>query len=382
MRIAFDATPLIGPRTGIGWYTAELMAAVAGQAPGDEVIGLPITWRRAGLAELGDNPPANLTVVGRFAPARPLWWMWSRVPWPPLEWLVGCDVFHATNFLAPPTWRVPTVVTVHDVGFARHHTGVDPGVARMAALLPKVLDRASAIVAVSRFTADELSAWLPRVTDRIRVIPGGPRRRPSALTHLAMVGGQGTGTGTGQGSPVPPGDEFALVLGTLEPRKNVAFALDALAVLRARGVKLRLVLAGGTSPLLDVEALMAERDLGADAVIRTGYLADGEVAGLMADASLLVFPSLYEGFGMPLVEAMAAGLPVVAARAGATPETVADAAALVEPGDSAGLADAIEQVAFDETFRADLVARGTKRAAAFSWDHSARATLEVYRQVV
>jgi glycosyltransferase involved in cell wall biosynthesis len=365
MRIGFDGTPLLGPRTGIGWYTHELIDAVAALSPADDLIVFPISWRTARQLNLDPPHRANVTVERKVAPARPLWAMWDRLAFPPVEWLLDCDVFHATNFMAPPSRKVPTVVTVHDIGFVHRPGDVSPGVRRMARLLPDILRRAAAIIAVSRFTAAELTTWLPEVADRITVIPNGGHARPSGRDH-----------------GLPPGPPYALMLGTLEPRKNPALALDAFRVLRRRGVDLRLVLAGGGSHAVDVTAMLHDRGLGPSDVIRTGYVDDAAVSALLGHARLLVFPSLYEGFGMPLLEAMRAGVPVVAARAGATPETLGDAGVLVDPGDVDGFADAMERVASDETLRAQLIAAGRVQARKFSWSRAATACLDLYRSVV
>lgn len=375
MRIGFDGTPLLGHKTGIGWYTQDLIEAVADQAPADEMVVFPISWRTARTLQFDPATRTNVTVVRKVAPARPLWAMWDRVPFPPIEWFVNCDVFHATNFVSPPSKRVPSVVTVHDIGFIHQPANVDAGVKRMSRLLPTVLRRAAAIIAVSRFTRDEIATWLPEVAERITVVPNGSHRRAGALPGTVIH------PPVGVGHPVPPGAPYALMLGTMEPRKNVPFALDGIADLHRRGVNLRLVLAGSSSPLLDIDKLLRERQLGPETVVRTGYLDDDQVASLLAQARLLVFPSLYEGFGMPLIEAFEAGLPVVAARAGATPETVGGAGLLVEPGDTGALSAAMETAAFDDTVRNRLVLLGREQAALFSWTRAASACLDLYRQV-
>ena len=363
MRIGFDGTPLLGSKTGVGWYTHELIDAIAKASPTDEMVVFPISWRTARYLKLDPPHRPNVAVERKLAPARPLWAMWDRVQFPPVEWLVSCDVFHATNFIAPPSRKVPIVVTVHDINFVHRPEAVTPGVRRMARLLPDILRRASAIITVSSFTREELVAWLPDVGDKITVIHNG--------SHARAAPAPGDGAS-------PP---YALMLGTLEPRKNLPLALDALRILRRRGLDLRLVLAGGRSSLLDVPALLRKRGLGEPEVTRTGYVDDARVSALLAGARVLVFPSLYEGFGMPLLEGMEAGVPVVGVRAGATPETVGDAGLLVEPGDAEAFADAMEQAAFDDSVRARLIPAGRAQAAKFTWERAALATLDLYRQV-
>ncbi len=121
-----------------------------------------------------------MAVERKLAPARPLWAMWDRVQFPPVEWLVDCDVFHATNFIAPPSRKVPVVVTVHDIGFVHHPEAVPPGVRRMARLLPDILRRAAAIITVSEFTREELLDWLPEVADKHHRVHNGSHARELA----------------------------------------------------------------------------------------------------------------------------------------------------------------------------------------------------------
>ncbi|HUQ63932.1 MAG TPA: glycosyltransferase family 1 protein [Acidimicrobiales bacterium] len=367
LRIGFDGTPLLGKKTGVGWYTHELIDAVARLSPSSELVVFPISWRTARSLHLDPPHRPNVKVARRLAPARPLWALWDRVPFPPVEWLVGCNVFHATNFISPPSRRIPTVVTVHDIGFIRDPESVTPAIRRMARLLPTVLKRASIIVTVSDFTRDELAWWMPEISERIRVIPNG--------SHGRLIPQAGSGAPRINDAP------YALMLGTLEPRKNVQLALDALAILRKEGSDLRLVLAGAASPVLDVPPLIEERGLGSSDVTITGYVDDARMAELVAGATMLVFPSLYEGFGMPLIEAMEAGLPVVGVRAGATPETVGDAGVLVDPGDAAEFADAMQRVATDDGLRADLIAAGHRQAAKFTWDRAGADALRLYRDL-
>lgn len=364
MRIGVDATPLLGEKTGVGWYTYDLVDEVAAQDPDDEVLAFPISWRTARALEVPARP--NVRAVRRLAPARPLWTAWDRFPFPPLELFLRCDVFHATNYICPPAWKTPTVVTVHDIWFVKRPGDVPPAVARMGRLLPNVLDRTAAVITVSHFTAGELAMWQPAIADRIRVVPSGFHRRlpPPARTGIRH-----------------PDEPFVLMLGTVDRRKNLPLALDALRILRERGCRLRLVVAGAVTPMVDIEALLRERDLGAGDVVVTGYVDDQRVADLLSEAVALVFPSLYEGFGMPLLEAMDAGVPVVAARAGAVTETVGGAAILVDGGDAGEFADAMLAVVTDDQLRSRLAEAGRARAEQFSWRAAAAATRAVYDEV-
>jgi glycosyltransferase involved in cell wall biosynthesis len=363
VRIGIDGTPVLGNRTGVGWYTAELIRSISDLRLGHEIVLLEISWRRPGSQ--ADVIRPGVSVAPARVPARAMWALWDRLTRPSLEAFVRTDVYHATNYLAPPARRTPVVVTVHDLGFVRFPQYCLPFERRYAQRLPRVLERASCVIVLTEFIRRELIEWIPSVSDRTFVVPQGPHRR-----HRP-----GAGTGLPDGAP------FVLCMGSLDPRKNIAQLLDAFRILRSRGVDLRLVLAGQPSPLLDVGAMIAERGLGRDVVV-TGYVPDERAASLYAQARLLAFPSLYEGFGMPLVEAMGAGLPIVACRAGPTPELVGDAALLHDPGDAEAMADAIRLAATDDAVRATMIDAGRERAAAFDWSAAARATLDVYAKAI
>jgi glycosyltransferase involved in cell wall biosynthesis len=355
VRVGLDGTPLLGARTGVGWYTAELLEAMARLSPGDEFVVFPVSWRTARDVQV--PPLSNIEVVNRLAPARPLRAMWDRVAFPPLEAFVRADVFHATNFLAPPSWRMPVVATVHDIGFVRFPDLTGPRERELIDLLPKSLRRSAAVIVVSDFTRRELLDWLPELADRVHVVPNAAHAR--ALPAVPR-----------------PARPFMLVLGSLNPRKNIGLALDAV----ARMPDLDVVLAGAPAPGFDVAAMISERGLGGRVDVR-GYVDDEAMGVLLASASVLGFPSRYEGFGMPLLEAMHARVPIVATDAGATPEIAGDAALLV-PDDPDAFAGAVSAAAFDPAVRERLVTAGTQRVEAFSWQASAARTREVYASVV
>jgi glycosyltransferase involved in cell wall biosynthesis len=363
MWVGLDGTPLIGELTGIGWYTYLLAEALARQPEVRRIDLLPITWRRALVA----TPPGDrVHVVRRPLPARPMWWAWRRTGMPPLEALLRPDVFHGTNFTAPPSRRTPVVVTVHDLWFRRHPDGVDSAQRVLARVLPPLLRRAAAVLTVSEHTRAELLDWLPELADRTTVVPIAPRPRYGAANVPARL--------------PDPAAPFLLMLGTVNRRRNLPAALDALMQVRREVGPIRLVLAGRVESTVDLDGLRRTRGLEAPDVLALGYVPDGEARWLLEHAELLLSSSAHEGFGMPVVEAMAAGLPVAAVAGGAVREVAGDGAALVDSPE--GLGAVATRLLVDAPARAELMRRGRERARGFSWDSTAGGTLAVYRRVL
>ena len=306
----------------------------------------------------------NVSVVRRPIPARPIWWAWRTLGAPTIERLVDCDVFHGTNYVGPPSRKVPLVITVHDLGFLHFPESCAPAVLAMGAMLPAVLDRTAAVIVPSAFIADDLAAWHPAVASRTVVVPHGFRQRPAAEPDAVAIEGP-----------------YVLWLGTVLPRKNVELLLGAAGHLKRAGSGVRVVLAGSIDPLVDVDALMRVHGLSGDDVICMGYVSEATAAALLRDAAVFANPSRYEGFGLPLLEAMQAGVPIVAAAAAASLEVAGDAAIFTDADDVAGFADALVAVMSDASLRADLVAKGRARLATFSWEQAASATAAVYASV-
>lgn len=359
MRVGLDGTPLIGELTGIGWYTYWLAAALAKQPGVDQVRLLPFSWHAAAAAV---PPSPRIGLVRRPLPARPLWWCWRHTGLPPLDALLRADVFHGTNFVAPPSWRVPVVVTVHDLWFVRHPEDVSAAQRALAQALPSLLRRAGAVITVSEHSRGELLDWLPELEGRTTTVALAPRPRTAAAAVPA-------------GLP-DAGAPFLLMLGSVNARKNLPGALKALREVRRRTGSGRLVIAGHVDRTIDLGGRLRAHGLSSADVIGLGYVRDGEARWLLENARLLLSSSAHEGFGMPIVEAMAAGLPVVAVAGGAVPEVAGDAAVLV--GSAAELGEAASRLLLDEEARAELARRGRIRARRFSWEATAAATLAVY----
>jgi glycosyltransferase involved in cell wall biosynthesis len=262
------------------------------------------------------------------------------------------------NYVVPPGYRGRSIVTVHDLSFERHPE-LMPFRDRLLfrTLVPRSVARADRVLAVSEWTKRDLVERYGVATKKVVVTPNGV----DEIFHP-----------NGAAPKRPP---YALFVGAIQPRKDPLTALEAFALLND---DLGLVVVGPEKRGAD-EVKTAVRRLGLDRRVEfAGHVELDELAALYRGAACLVFPSRYEGFGLPVVEAMASGTPVVAAATGALPEIAGDAAILVEPANPAALAAGIERALAD---RERLVAAGLERARRFSWAESARRTLEVYREL-
>ncbi len=363
LRVAVDAIPLLGPRTGVGTFAAEVLRGLAGH-PGVDPVAYAVTWRRR--QRLAAVVPPGVRPVTRAMPARPLWAVWGRVAAPPIEAFVGrVDVVHGTNFVVPPTWWAQAVVTVHDLTAVRFPELCLPATLAYPGLIRRAVRRGAWVHTVSQFVAGEVRDHFGVPAERVRVVPNGVAPGPVGDPDV--------------GRALAGGERFVLALGTVEPRKDYPALVAAFDRLAEGEGDLRLVIAGPDgwgAGALD-GALRSARHRGR--VVRTGWVSDGQRAGLLAAAAVLAFPSRYEGFGLPPLEAMAAGVPVVATGVGAVPEVVGDAAVLVPPGDVEALAEALAAVLGDEGRAEDLRRRGRERVGEFSWDRTVAGLVRLYQ---
>ncbi|MGH9001459.1 MAG: glycosyltransferase family 4 protein [Acidimicrobiia bacterium] len=299
-------------------------------------------------------------------PAGPAIVAWGRAELPSAErWLAPAAVVHGTNYVVPPTDGAARVVTVHDCSFARHPELCSPQVRRFAGALRRAVARGAWVHTPSRFVAAEAAEILR--TERVVAVPHGVPRLSLAGVPLGGLVGD---------SP------FILTLGTLEPRKNIARLVEAFGALAVDHRDVGLLIAGADGPGRPaVEAARAALPPAIAKRIRfAGYVNDRIRSSLLAEATVFVYPSLYEGFGFPILEAMAAGTPVVTADAGAIPEVAGDGAILVDPTDTDALAGAISRLLEDPALSGELVRAGRRRAAGFSWRTAAGGLADLYRQ--
>ena len=363
LRVAVDATPLLGERTGVGAFVAGALGALAADPDLDldlSAYALSIRGRRSMAPLL----PAGVRPLHRPMAATPLLQAWARADRPAAEWWTGeVDVVHGTNFCVPPARRAGEVVTVHDLTplrypeLARRETRLFP------ALVRRALARGAQVHTPSAFVAAEVVELLAADPSRVHPVHHGVPAAPAPAPGPAAVDGP-----------------YILALGTVEPRKGLPDLLAAFDAIAGAHAGLRLVVAGPDGWGVEAFDAALARTAHAERVVRLGWVDPDRAASLLAHASLLAFPSLYEGFGFPPLEAMAAGVPVVATRAGALPEVLGDAACLVPPGDHDALAEALAIVMGDEEVRAGLVARGRDQVSRFSWQDCAAGLAGLYRR--
>lgn len=328
MRVGLDVSPLAQTRAGTARYVRALLDHLRAEPDLD-------------LRELAGGVGGRLSTLLLDA-------VWYPALLPIAARRARLDVIHCPTFRAPLRPPVPLVVTVHDLAVLRHPETFPAWTRTYSRLtVPRVVRAAARVIAVSEFTKRELIGLLGVREEKIRVVP-------NAVSPLFAPDG-----------PAADGD-YVLAVGTLEPRKNLPRAAEAV---RRLGLELRVV--GG-------QGWGGVRAAG-NGVRPLGFVPDEELARLYRGARAVLYASLYEGFGIPVLEAMACGAPVVTSAGTATEEVAGGAAVLVDPADPASIAAGLEEAL---RRRDELVRSGLRRAGQFSWARSAAATAEVYREVV
>jgi glycosyltransferase involved in cell wall biosynthesis len=330
LRVGIDVAPLAQTRAGTARYVNELTAALEGQPD--------VELRRYGFGGAGRAAAAVRDAV----------WYPAVLPWRAQR--DGVDVLHCPTFRAPLRSSAPLVVTFHDLAVLRHPEAFNRWTRGYSALtLPRIARAAAAIVAVSEFTKGELIELLGAPAEKVRVIPNAVAApfRPEG--------------------PVSRGD-YVLAVSTLEPRKNLQALADAFARADLEGCELRLVGARGWGGV----------NVNGDRVRYLGFVPDEELASLYRGARCVAYVSRYEGFGLPVLEALACGAPVVAADLPSIREFAGGGAITVDPGDPEAIAAGLEQAG---ARREELAARGPKAAAPYEWSRTAAETLALYREV-
>ncbi|HOX07935.1 MAG TPA: glycosyltransferase family 1 protein [Planctomycetota bacterium] len=369
-RIALDCRSVFPGMGGIGRYAATLAGALPQLDPGNEYHFL-VTDKKA------DQPLS----AAPNASERPFACGMIDERWEQLELpgeLAGmtADLYHSTCFTLPVAGGARRkIATVHDVIFSRHPELVDERLRNYLDRWTEVsLDVADRIITVSEFSKREMCELYGADPGKVRVVYNGVDPR------FAQAGAAATAKTAASKLKLPK--RYALYVGALEEKKNIPRLLAAWKLVSAKVKGLKLVLAGGKGGKgFDAEA--AVKAVGVDdSVVLAGYVADSDLPAVMAGAEIFVYPSLYEGFGLPVLEAMACGVPVVTSKTSSLGEIAGDAARLVDPESVEDLAGAMEEVVADRKLAQSLVKKGRARAAEFTPDRCARETLAVYREVL
>ncbi len=380
VKIAIDYTPAVRQLAGVGRYTRSLVQALIRTAPSDSYTLLYAGASPSSLQDdrsVGAQHAAPLLAAGEGraavtlrrlpVPERLLTVLWHRwrVPlWADLCSL-GSAVFYSPNFVLPPLLRARGVVTIHDLSFLRYPETHDPGlVAFLTAAVPRAVQAAALVLTDSEHTRQDTIALLGVPAEKTAVLLSAadpifrPVDDPAALDAIRRR----------RRLDRP----YVLSVGTVQPRKNLPRLIAAVQLLRERtGEDILLVHAGRRGWLYAAvqQAVQAHGMAHSFRLIEDAD--DSDLRLLYAGAVALAYPSLYEGFGLPCVEAMACRCPIVASQVSSLPEVVGDAGLLVEPTDVEALADALSRCLGDSTLRATLIERGTAQAARFTWKRSA-----------
>jgi glycosyltransferase involved in cell wall biosynthesis len=371
VRILVDYRPALRERTGVGEFVHELVLALAGSTDSsgsDRIAIFTNSWKDRPAPALASEIPA-VRIVDVKLPVRALLWSWNRLEWPPVEWFAGAhDVVHSQSPLLIPASRAAQVVTLHDLDFLRHPEQMSAEIRRdYPALARSHAARADGVIVSSQYAAAEVTRELRIEPSRVHVCPPGRPLWADAVLRQRT-------------EPQRLGKHI-LFMGTLSLRKNVGTLLEAYARLRANMPDAPpLVLAGHRTPASARWEARSEQPPLRGHVSITGYVDRARKIELYADALMLVLPSYEEGFGLPVLEAMACGVPVIVSSRGSLPEVAGAAASPIDPDDADGFAQAMQ--ALLENGSADASARGVAQAARYSWSACAVAARSAYASAI
>jgi len=374
MRVGLDGIPLRGIKTGVGHYTFELAQALARIAPEDEfelISPFPYPPIRD---DDDESSPSNLgfTQAKVNSLSRRRWW---PIGLPLYLKRAPVELFHGTNYDVPLWTSRPSVVTIHDLSIILHPETHDQYLlGRALRRMPTMARKAQMIITPSESVRGEVCEHLGIKPDKVVAIPHAARRSFSQALHSEIVSVT---------SRLEIEDDFLLFVGTIEPRKNLLTLVRALEeIYRTTDLRPQLVIAGKEGWQTG-EFFSYLKGVNIRERVRfTGHLPDNDLRAVYSLCRAFIYPSLYEGFGLPLLEAMACGAPVIASRISSLMETAGNAACFVDSQDHRGLAHNIVRVLEDSGERARLSLAGLQRAREFSWESTAAATLNTYRQVL
>lgn len=377
MRIAVDCRRILPDMSGLGTYTQELIRELvplcisAGHTL--ELFVLP-SFQDAVLNQFDDSSQLIITQISYPVENHLQGEWWKHILLPRYLTRTGCDLFHDPAYQLPlAVSSMATVVTIHDLApFLYPETNTWKYNTYWRWMTRHAVKRATRIITVSEYVRHEILARFPQVSSRVDVTveaaSQGFTPGPADTDLLTRLGVRG---------------HYLLTAAKYEPRKNLARCLEAFAGLVSRsGIDVQLVVAGAAGWKTDSVTTTLERFNLGERVIRTGYLARSDLVSLIRGARGLIVPSIYEGFGLPVLEGMACGTPVICSNAASLPEIAGDAAGLFDPYDVPAMAHFMERLMTDPQWADELRQRGLKRAATYSWKRTAEETLAIYERAI
>ncbi len=360
-KIAVDAIPLLGRRTGVGVMASHLFDHLSVR---DDCRVTGYMYSQSGGAELLAKLPTGVAAVHKRVPARFMSQVWDRIGWPKLS---GFDLIHGVNYVLPPSSGAVELITIHDLAPWRFPEMLAPGASDFPALTERALERGAHVHTVSKYTADEVVEYLG--VDESRVTP----------IHL---GTNWLDRGSADRGKARAGGEYVLAIGTIEPRKDYPTLIKAMNFVWESHPELKLVVAGKEGWGIDAFNSAVRQSSKPDNIVHLGYVDSSTKANLLAGCELLAYPSIYEGFGLPVLEAMSIGVPVISTQIGSVIEVAGNAAQLVPVQSPTALAGAILDMIEDDDARKHFSVAGPRHAAQYSWEKTAEQIAELYFRLI
>ncbi|MBN2135517.1 MAG: glycosyltransferase family 4 protein [Acidobacteria bacterium] len=366
--------------TGVGTYIYNLFFNLVKYHPEFSyklfTSSLKDRWN---LPFVGDS---DIKIYDKHIPVKLVDLLFTKLPLLKMEFITGkIDLFHSPNPILPPLGRCARIVTVHDIYFLKNPARTQKASRdAFSSRMKHDLERADRIICVSRFTADEIIDYFGTDNNKIQVIHHGIDHDESSLSHAS---GKEDSTNIRQKYNIAENEKMILYIGTIEPRKNPTLLLEAFEILcNTSKDKLRLIIGGGYGWGIEEIKRKIDESKHRQRITVTGYLPRSDIESFYKESDVLILPSYYEGFGLPIIEAMAFGLPVITANRSSMPEVGGNAALYFENDDPIELAELMKKVLEDNQLREEYIKRGIKHSSNFHWRRTADETASLYREVL
>ena len=367
MKICIDIQAAVSQGAGIGRYVRLLAEHLNKSMGTDDLILFYFDFMRHGLPA----PLANTRAV-RWCPGRIVQSCWKTIGWPPFDWFAGnADLYHFPNFIMPPFSKGKCVVSIHDASFLRFPEFTERGnLAYLRSAIKNTVKRSDAIITISHFSASELGFFFPEARNKIHVI------YPGVTEHMLHSLPQDR---SGLRHKLGLRHKYLLTVGTLEPRKNIEFLIRMFEKMKDFRGELVIVGRRGWKYASTFERIRSSPR--ANEIRLLENVNDRELAAIYAGAELFLFPSYYEGFGFPPLEAIACGTPVISSTGGSLKEVLGDGALLIDDYDLVRWTRAVELLINDKQVRQMFIEKGHRQVAKYSWTETARQTMALYRKI-